>query len=123
MTSEIEAQVQAAEQEWLDGWKNGPTRLCWSTLPPQIGDQAPDFELQDASGQLVHLHDFWQDRPAFLLFWRHYGCGCGLVRASRLQQEYAAYTEAGATVVIIGQGEPERTAAYAQKYELPRALQ
>ena len=119
MTSTLEAQIQAAEREWLDSWKSGPTQLCWSTLPPQVGDHAPDFELQDASGQFVHLQDFWRDRPALLLFWRHYGCGCGLARASRLQREYADYTGAGASVVIIGQGEPERSAAYAQKYQLP----
>jgi peroxiredoxin len=54
-----------------------------------------------------------------LLFWRDYGCGCGLARAGRLQQEYASYIEAGANVVIIGQGEPERSAVYAKQYELP----
>jgi hypothetical protein len=71
------------------------------------------------TGKQVHLRDFWRDRPALLLFWRHYGCGCGFTRASRLRAEYADYVAAGANVVIIGQGEPERTAAYAQKYELP----
>lgn len=119
MTSIIENQVQAAEQEWLEGWRRGPTRLRWSTLPPQVGDYAPDFKLQDSSGQFVRLHDFLQDGPALLLFWRHYGCGCGLERARRLQQEYAEYIGAGASVVIIGQAEPERSAAYAQQYQLP----
>jgi len=53
------------------------------------------------------------------MFWRHYGCSCGLERASRLQKEYGDYASAGANVVVIGQGEPERAAAYAQKYGLP----
>ena len=39
-------------------------------------------------------------------------------RANRLQQEYDDYIAAGANVVIIGQGEPERAAAYAEKYSL-----
>lgn len=119
MSSVLESQIQAAEQECLNSWKRGPTRLRWSKLPLQVGDPAPDFELPDSSGKLVNLRDFWSDHPALLLFWRHYGCGCGLERASRLQKEYADYTSAGANVVVIGQGEPERAAAYAEKYGLP----
>lgn len=119
MSSTLETQIQAAEGEWLENWKRGPTRLRWSKLPPQVGDLAPDPELQDSSGKSVNLRDFWSDRPALLLFWRHYGCGCGLERASRLQKEYADYIAAGANVVVIGQGEPERTTTYAQKYGLP----
>ncbi|MFQ5944547.1 MAG: redoxin domain-containing protein [Anaerolineales bacterium] len=119
MSSVLESQIQAAEQECLNSWKRGPTRLRWSKLPPQVGEPAPDFDLSDSSGKGVHLSDFWRDRPALLMFWRHYGCGCGLERASRLQKEYADYTLAGVNVVIIGQGEPVRTAAYAQEYGLP----
>lgn len=119
MASILESQIQAAEQECLNSWKQGPTRLRWSKLPLQVGDAAPDFELPDSSGKLVNLRDLWSDRPALLLFWRHYGCGCGMDRASRLQQEYDDYVAAGANVVIIGQGEPERAAAYAEEYGLP----
>ncbi|MFQ5907559.1 MAG: peroxiredoxin-like family protein [Thermoplasmata archaeon] len=116
---DLDSQVRAAEAEWFEHWKRGPRRLTWSSLPPQIGDEAPDFELEDASRQTVRLRDFWKDGPALLLFWRHYGCGCGMDRAERLQEEYEAYLAAGANVVVIGQGEPERAAAYAEKYGLP----
>ncbi|MGB3221085.1 MAG: peroxiredoxin-like family protein [Anaerolineae bacterium] len=119
MTSILESQMQAAEQECLNSWKQGPTRLRWSKLPLQVGDPAPDFELPDSSGKLVNLKGFWSDRPTLLLFWRHYGCGCGVDRASRLQKEYDDYISAGANIVIIGQGEPERATAYAMKYNLP----
>jgi len=40
-------------------------------------------------------------------------------RAKRLREEYDRYIEEGATVVIIGQGDHERAAEYAVKYELP----
>ena len=119
MSSKLQEQVQAAEAEWLEGWKRGPTRLRWTKLPPQVDDPAPNFELPDSSGKAVNLRDFWRDRPALVLFWRHYGCGCGMDRARRLQDEYDDYVAAGANVVIIGQGEPERAAAYAEKYGLP----
>jgi peroxiredoxin len=88
-------------------------------VPLQVGDLAPDFELKDTSGQLVHLRDFWSKGPALILFWRHYGCSCGVDRAKLLQNEYADYIKLGASVVVIGQGEPERSKDYSQKHSIP----
>lgn len=119
MSSKLESQIQAGEQEWLEGWKRGPQRLRWTELPLQVGDSAPDFELLDSNGNSVKLSSFWAGKPALVLFWRHYGCGCGMDRAKRLKDEYDAYIGADANIVIIGQGEPERAADYAKKYELP----
>jgi peroxiredoxin len=115
----IERQTKAAEEEWLESWTRGPTRTRWHTLPPQPGDGAPDLELRDSSGTIVRLADFWREGPALLLFWRNFGCGCGVDRAGRLQTEYDDYVGAGAHVVLIGQGEPERAAAYADQYAIP----
>ena len=119
MSSNVESLIEVAEQEWLEDWKRGPSRLRWSRIPLQVGDSAPDFVLPDMSSQPVHLRDYWKDRPALLLFWRHYGCGCGIERAQRLVQEYPDYTQAGANVIIIGAGEPERSALYVQTHSLP----
>lgn len=119
MTSEIEKQIAAAEIEWEEGWRRGPTRLRWNKLPPQVGDQAADFTLLDAHNQEIRLSDLWKDKPLLLIFWRHFGCGCGFERAERLTSEFADYHAAGASVAIIGMAEPERTAAYAQEHKLP----
>jgi len=119
MSSMIESQIEVAENEWLRSWQQGPTRIRWSRVPLQVGDAAPDFELQDAQGRALHLREFWTDGPALLLFWRHYGCSCGIDRAQRLKAEYAHYVQLGANVVIIGQGEPERAAAYARAHGIP----
>lgn len=119
MTSELDNEMAAAEKEWIDGWRRGPQRLRWSKIPLQVGDKAPDFELADSHGQMTKLSSYWQDRPALTMFWRHYGCSCGIDRAGMLRKEYETYVEAGANVLIVGQGEPGRAAAYAMKYELP----
>lgn len=119
MAEDLDSQTEAAEEEWFEHWRRGPRRLRWSALPPQVGDQAPDLGLQDSFGKGVRLRDFWRSRPALLLFWRHYGCGCGMDRADRLREELPEYAGAGADVVVIGQGEPDRAAAYAEKYGLP----
>jgi peroxiredoxin len=119
MTSITDKQIEAAEAEWLDLWKQGPTRLRWTEVPLQVGDLAPDFELKDTSGKLVHLSDFWSNGPALILFWRHYGCSCGVDRAKLLQNEYADYIKLGASVVVIGQGDPERSKDYSEKHDIP----
>ena len=115
----LDEQMRSAEEEWLEAWERGPQRLRWTTIPLQVGDEAPDFELPDANRQMVKLSSFWHEKPATILFWRHYGCGCGIDRAGMLQKDYYEFKDAGAETLIIGQGEPERAAAYAKKYELP----
>ncbi len=74
--STVDEQHQAAEREWLTAWLVGPTRIRLNNLPPQIGDPAPDFELPDTMGKRRRLSEFWQTRPALLLFLRHFGCSC-----------------------------------------------
>ncbi|MGH2627156.1 MAG: AhpC/TSA family protein, partial [Anaerolineales bacterium] len=67
----------------------------------------------------ARLSSLWRDGPALLLFWRYFGCGCGIQRADRLRDEYPQYLAGGAKVVVIGQGEPLRAAAYREKYGIP----
>jgi peroxiredoxin len=116
---DFESSVNAAEQEWLEHWQRGPQRRRWDRTPAQIGDPAPDLELPDSSGRSTRLSDFWGGGPALLLFWRHFGCGCGLGRAERLRGEYPKLVEAGVRVAIVGQGEPERAARYAETLQIP----
>lgn len=109
----------AAEQRWFKKWQEGPNRRRWEQIPLQVGDAAPVFQLLDSTGQTHSLSEFWKNRTAFLIFWRHFGCGCGVGRAERLNEEYAQLVEAGANVVVIGQGDPERAAWYKDKYKVP----
>ncbi len=119
MIANIEDQIASAEQEWLEGWKQGPTRLRWAELPLQAGDPAPDIELLDMSGGKRLLSSFWSRGPAVIIFLRHFGCSCAFDRTKRLKDECAAYLEAGAGVIAIGQGEPGRAERFAGQRELP----
>ena len=112
--------TEAARADWFDHWQRGPTRLRWDTIPLQVGDPAPDIELTDARrDEPVQLATTWADRPALLLFWRHFGCSCGRDRSARLIEEHERYVAAGANVVLIGQGEPERALVYAEANGIP----
>ena len=106
-------ETEAAGRQWQDRWASGPRRTRWTSLPVQAGDQAPSLEVVDARmGRAVALSSAWAEGPALLLFWRHFGCSCGRDRAARLIDELPAYRAAGASVTLIGQGEPERTLVY-----------
>jgi len=111
--------AEIAHEEWRGHFARGPSALRWESLPPQIGDKAPDLELADMDGNARHLSEFWSDRAALILFWRHQSCSCGYERAERLKTEYHAYVAAGANVVVIGQAEPDRAKRYAAERSIP----
>jgi peroxiredoxin len=119
METELDKLIDNAERKWLNLYKKGPTRTRWEKIPLQVGDKAPDFELQDATGKNISLSSFWETGPALIMFWRHYGCSCGRDRAKRLSVEYKDFVIAGANLVVIGQGEPERAALYAKINHIP----
>lgn len=109
----------AAEQRWLENWRRGPSRRLWTEVPLQPGAAAPDLELLDSGGRPVRLSSIWANAPALLLFWRHWGCGCGVGRAEQLREQHSKLVDTGANIVLIGQGEPERAAWYQQAFEVP----
>ncbi len=115
----VDEQQRAAEEEWLAAWLSGPTRTRLAALPPQIGDLAPDIALPATDGQMQRLSDFWRERPALILFLRHFGCSCLAERWEKLRDELPAYAEEGAEVVAVSQGEAERTAAVARRRGYP----
>lgn len=112
---DMQALLLSAERRWLDNWVAGPSI---EGRPLRRGDAAPDVELLDTEGNTIALSSTWSERPALILLWRHLGCGCGIERARRLQDEIAAYRDAGLNVVIAAPGEPERVAAYHQSYQV-----
>lgn len=112
--SDFDQLVDTAEACWLSAFEVGPTEPPSRVL--SLGDPAPDAELSDERGETRRLSEFWTHGPALVMLWRHFGCGCGVERAARLATELPAYLDAGLTIVIVGQGEPERAAAYKQKH-------
>ena len=109
----------AAEDTWIAAWREGPQRLRWDRIPLQVGDAAPDVALPSSTGGEINLSSLWADGPALVLFWRHFGCSCGIDRAARLRDQYKDFVDAGCSVAIIGQGGVERSAAYATRNDIP----
>ncbi|MGI9666391.1 MAG: redoxin domain-containing protein [Acidimicrobiia bacterium] len=107
-----------AEDDFFRIWQQGPEVTRWDRLPVQVGDVAPEFTLPDQTGAMVSLDDLVRSGPVILLFWRHFGCGCGVDRAARLRDEVSDYRSTGATPVIVGQGKPIQAAAFGQEQNL-----
>lgn len=110
--------IEEAEADFFEIWQAGPEVTRWDSVPVQAGDPAPGFSLPDQEGNEVSLIELLDAGPAILLFWRHFGCGCGVDRADRLRDELADYRATGASVVVVGQGVPIQAAAYAEEHEL-----
>ena len=104
--------IDLGEEDFFRIWQNGPEVTRWDTLPVQVGDAAPGFALPDQTGTAVSLDGVLASGPAIVLFWRHFACGCGVERATRLRDELASYRATGASVLIIGQGLPVQAAAF-----------
>lgn len=113
----LDASIAAAEAEWLERWAAGQVEP--EGLGLAAGTPAPDLVLDDHTGTSRSLSEFWADQAVLLIFWRHFGCSCGVERASRLLVERRAYTDAGLLPVIVAQGEPVRAAAYREQQNLP----
>jgi peroxiredoxin len=116
----VGASTVAAEAAWLDRWSAGPTDTGLTLA--RDGDQVADLQLPDHTGRLRSLSEFWTGAPALLMFWRHFGCGCGRARAERLVAEWSAYRTAGLNPVIIGLGDPDRAAGYRVARGLPAPI-
>jgi peroxiredoxin len=111
-----ETATAAAERTWLDRWSAGPTDTDLTVL--RDGAEAPDLRLPDHTGRTRTLSEFWSGTPALLVFWRHFGCGCGRARAARLAAEWSGYRSAGLNPVIVGLGDPDRAARYRVAHDL-----
>ena len=51
----------------------GASKSRQETHPPQRADELADMVLPDHEGNDVRLGDLWEDRPAVLVWLRHYG--------------------------------------------------
>jgi peroxiredoxin len=111
---ELPVALDAAEADFIKNWMAGPQVTRWESVPVQRGDPAPPFVLPDQQNEPVALADVVAGGPAAVIFWRHFGCGCGGERASRLRGELDDFRAAGIGVVVIGQGVPVQAAAYAE---------
>ena len=86
---------------------------------PAVGDPAPDALLLDGDGRSVTLSSQWRDEPAVLVFLRYFGCPFCQTQVVKLRDDQRRFLEAGATVVLIGQGTAEHWDGFRDRLHVP----
>lgn len=119
-SASLDALTAAASTRWLDGWTEGPTEA--EPVGLRRGARAPNLLLPDQTGVERSLSEFWAEGFVLLMFWRHFGCSCGVDRAERLRDEMAEYESVGVRPVVVTQGEPARAAEYRTRHGLTCTL-
>jgi thioredoxin-dependent peroxiredoxin len=88
---------------------------------PDIGDKAPDFELQNQDGEPVKLSDF-AGRTVVLYFYPKADTPGCTTQACGIRDRSDEYERAGAVVLGVSPDEPKALRKFADKYSLPFTL-
>ena len=89
------------------------------TRVPEVFDPAPDVSLLDMAAQEATLSEYWQTEPAVVVFLRYFGCPFCQSQVVRLRDERERFQDAGAGIVLIGQGSPGDAVAFTQRMRQP----
>jgi peroxiredoxin Q/BCP len=91
------------------------------TMPLSQGASAPDFTLQDDTGQSRSLSDY-RGRPLVLYFYpKDDTPGC-TKEACNFRDDYSAYQQAGVTILGVSPDTPKSHAKFKAKFGLPFPL-
>ncbi|MBI3751332.1 MAG: AhpC/TSA family protein [Chloroflexi bacterium] len=79
---------------------------------PEGLDALAAITLPDQDGRSVRLRDLWRDGPAIIVWLRQFGCPFCRAHAVELNRARSRFSDAGARVVLIGQGAPGDAARF-----------
>jgi peroxiredoxin len=79
---------------------------------PERADGLAELTLPDHEGNQVRLSELWRERPAALVWLRHYGCVHCRDHAVQLDRARQEFEDAGVALALIGHGTPEQAAAF-----------
>ena len=86
------------------------------------GDVAPEFELPDASGEIVRLTDLLAHGPVVLSFYRGQWCPFCNIELRGLQRALKDIEAAGATLVAVSPNKPDVTEVTVEEMKLEFAV-
>src|SRR3954447_4471509 len=83
-----------------------------------VGDEAPDFELPDATGRRVRLSELLQDGPVVLSFYRGEWCPYCNLTLHTWQERLSDLTSAGGRFVAVSPQRPSNALSITEKHQL-----
>ena len=87
----------------------------------KVGDKAPEFEVEDQSGQLVSLSDF-EGKKVVLFFYPKDNTPTCTKEACNLRDNYQVFKEKGYEILGISSDSGKSHQKFIDKYELPYPL-
>jgi peroxiredoxin Q/BCP len=88
----------------------------------KVGDKAPDFTLNSATGEKVSLKDFYGKKSVVLYFYpKDDTPGC-TAESCAFRDSYEVFKEAGAEVIGVSGDSQQSHQQFASKYNLPFIL-
>jgi thioredoxin-dependent peroxiredoxin len=88
---------------------------------PDVGDTAPDFELQDQDGETVKLSGLRGKTVVLYFYPKADTPGC-TTQACGIRDRSGEYSDAGAVVLGVSPDKPKALKKFADKYDLPFTL-
>jgi peroxiredoxin len=85
----------------------------------RVSFDALDCEVLLSDNSRKRLSSFWQERPAAVMFPRHFGCPFGRRQVVQLRREQNGLKKAGIDVVLISSGSPAQAEVFRRDYEVP----
>lgn len=92
------------------------------THPPSDGSVLEDVVLNDSEGHPVRLGDLWKERPAVLVFLRHFGCVFCRQLAADFFSHRHQFEEADVELAAIGFGTPEEAREFLSRQNVDLRL-
>ena len=86
---------------------------------PSLHDPAPDVSLLDVASREASLSEYWRSEPAVVVFLRYFGCPFCQSQVVQLRDDSGRFQEAGAGIVLIGQGSPSDAVAFTRRMDQP----
>lgn len=84
----------------------------------QVGDKAPDFKLNNATGKEVNLYSYLEKGPVVLTWYRGGWCPYCNITLHKLQQELPNFKAEGASLLALTPELPDNTITTQDKHNL-----
>lgn len=110
-----------ADNNLIQKFENGIEELNVSGMTAtalNVGDKAPDFELNNALGNPVKLASLLENGPVIITWYRGGWCPYCNIQLRHLQKFLPEFKEAGATLVALSPELPDKSLNTVEKNEL-----
>ena len=128
-TKSLQAQLDARKAAWAEkatdhvkrAYKEGIEAVVEAGVESQakqVGDQAPDFSLSNATGKEIRLSDYLAKGPVVLTWYRGGWCPYCNITLRQLQLELPNFQAKGASLIALTPELPDKSLSTQEKHAL-----